>query len=83
MSKYDPLHRFLDDAPEPIVRMRFVEIERLLGEALPASARRYSAWWSNESPGGRHVQSRAWLDAGYRTRNVDLNAQSVEFVSVG
>ena len=68
----------LDERTEPVVRMTFSQVEAVLGQALPASARRHRAWWSNERVGS-HVQRNAWLDAGRSTRNVDLNAATVEF----
>jgi hypothetical protein len=59
--------------------MTFADIERVIGASLPASARRYRPWWANEQA-GTHIHARAWLDAGRRTTNVDLNAQTVDFV---
>jgi hypothetical protein len=79
-SKYEPLRRYLADRSEPAVAMTFTQIERILGRGLPASARRYRPWWANESA-GTHIHARAWLDAGRRSTNVDLNAGTVEFVS--
>lgn len=78
-SRYDPLRLYLIDRAEPVVRLTFAEIERILGVALPRSARQYRPWWANEEA-GTHVHARAWLDAGRRTANVDLNAETVEFV---
>ena len=59
--------------------MSFVEIERIIGGPLPASARRYRPWWANEQR-GTHIHARAWMGAGRRTANVDLNAGTVDFV---
>lgn len=78
-SRYDPLRRYLADQSEPTVRTTFAQIEQILGVALPNSARRYRPWWANEAA-GTHVHARAWLDAGRRTANVDLNAGTVEFI---
>lgn len=79
MAKYDPLNLFLASTDDVVVTLSFAEIERLLGDMLPASARKHAAWWANETD-GNHVEARAWLDAGFRTQNLDLNAQIVEFV---
>lgn len=79
MSKYDPLRDYLTETDEVLVRLSFVEIERILGDQLPPSARTRSAWWANEPSGGRHVQARSWGNAGYQTQNLDLDAGSVEF----
>lgn len=80
MGKYDALREHLEASTESVRRLSFADIERILGDALPPSARKYQAWWENEGPGGSHSHARAWLDAGYRTQNVDLNAQTVAFV---
>lgn len=80
MGRYDPLRAHLVEANakgQYRVEMTFNEIERLVG-GLPASARKYDAWWSNEQD-GQHVQARAWLDAGYTVTNVDLNAARTRF----
>ena len=77
-SRYQPLRDHLTGHAEPIVHMTFDQIERILGAALPASAQKYRPWWANEAA-GTHVHARAWLEAGRRTRNVDLNARTVEF----
>lgn len=77
MAKYDGLLKLLEDATDD-VELTFEQIEKKLGFALPASARRYSAWWSNS--GGTHVQAAAWMDAGYRTADVDVGAGRVRFV---
>lgn len=83
MGKYDPLRDHLDASTEPVVRLSFVEIERTIGDTLPASARTHPAWWANESPGGMHSHARSWLDSGYETRRLDLNSQTIEFVATG
>jgi hypothetical protein len=77
-SAYHPLHIHLLTRTEDVVHMTFGEIERILGKALPPSARRYRPWWANEME-GTHSHARSWLDAGRKTQNVDLNAGTVEF----
>lgn len=77
MSKYDPLLRHLSSS-SGTVELAFREIEEILGFALPASARRHAAWWSNS--GGTHVQSAAWQGAGYRTEDVNLSSETIQFV---
>jgi len=79
-SKYDPLYDHLTNSPETVIALSFSEIERILGFALPASARRYQAWWANERE-GTHSHARSWLDASYESQAVDLNAQSLRFVA--
>jgi hypothetical protein len=65
MAKYDLLHDHLRRQKTAIYEMTFRDIERVLALLLPKSAQR-SEWWANEtSPDTRHVQCRAWLEAGY------------------
>lgn len=65
MSKYDPLERYLTGKGGRKIELGFAEIERIIGGLLPVSAR-LPQWWANEQdPATRHVQSRAWRNAGY------------------
>ncbi len=49
-----------------------------MNEALPESARSKRAWWSNRSKGA--LQASAWMEAGYRVEDVDLDRQQVKFL---
>lgn len=64
---------------EPVVRLSSAEIERIIGARLPDSVRRHRPRWANERAGS-HVYAPAWMGAGRRTANVDLNARTVHFV---
>lgn len=76
-SKYFPLHAFLRRQAEEKVEMSFGQIERLLADSLPRSARSGKAFWSNRESGG--LQSTAWMEAGYHVASVDLKAERVVF----
>ena len=76
-GKYRPLHRLLAYLGESDQPMTFAEIEQALGSPLPAAARKHQAWWGNDKT---HTQAQAWLDAGWKTRGVNLNRESVVFV---
>lgn len=76
MSKYDPLASSLRHSTGRVV-LSFSDIEEILGVPLPSSARRHAAWWSNS--GGTHVQSHAWLSAGYRTAQIDIEQERLVF----
>lgn len=78
MSKYDPLFRHLSNS-RGTVDLQFSDIEEILGFRLPGSARNHPAWWSNS--GGTHVQSAAWLAAGYKTEDVNVEQETVRFVA--
>ncbi|MBD1837899.1 helix-turn-helix domain-containing protein [Coleofasciculus sp. FACHB-64] len=76
-SKYQPLLEFLRGSNQREVLLTFAEIEALMNNPLPDSARSKRAWWSNRSKGA--LQASAWMEAGYRVENVDLDGQRVTF----
>jgi hypothetical protein len=80
MSKYAPLTRHLNARHQTEVPMQFSELEGLLGFSLPPSSRKHRAWWSNNEDSS--VITKAWLAAGYRTRDVDLASERLVFVKL-
>jgi hypothetical protein len=78
MSKYAPLRKHLAGGKLTRWRATFAEVEAVLEFSLPRSAYTYPAWWSNDATG--HSHSLAWLDAGWKTQDVDLPNQQVTFV---
>ena len=80
MGKYEPLADHLRELGYGQVRMKFEEIEVVLGFALPPSSRKHRAWWSNNP--SNNVMTRAWIDAGYQTEAVDLEQRKLVFRSV-
>ena len=77
MSKYHPLFLDLKARKEDEWNPSFQQVEAILGFALPRSARKYPAWWSNNKQRSRH--SKAWLSAGWRTENLSLTAETITF----
>ena len=77
-GKYDPRFEHLCRGGDGPVEMSFDEIAWLVG-GLPASAERWQAWWANVAEGGRHVQARAWLNAGREVEEVDRVTRRVGF----
>lgn len=76
-SRYAPLTAYLRGVGQPRVAMTFEEIEALVGHPLPASARRHRAWWSNNPTNS--VITWAWLAAGYKSEQVDMEAGRLVF----
>jgi DNA-binding transcriptional regulator YiaG len=76
-SKYQPLLEFLRGSNQREVILTFAEIEALMNNPLPDSAKSKRAWWSNRSKGA--LQASAWMEAGYRVEDVDLDRQRVTF----
>jgi len=77
-NRYARLREFLANQPEEreIVTLKFREIEEIIGGKLPASAYKHRAWWANDSL--NHVQSREWLNAGWRA-SVTISNETVTF----
>lgn len=77
MGKYEPLKEFLEAQERDRVPMTFTEIEKVLGDKLPAS-KNSRAWWSNNP--ANNVMTREWLEAGFRAEAVDLESGKLVFV---
>ncbi len=78
MTKYEPLGEFLSKTNYKRVPMTFENIEKLIHDVLPPSARKHRAWWSNNP--SNSVITFAWLNAGYKTANVDMADEKVTFI---
>jgi len=77
MSKYTPLAEHLARQSREFIPMTFHEIEKIIDERLPKSARSYRAWWSNNP--SNSVMTAAWLKAGYKSQDVDLAGERLVF----
>jgi len=76
MSKYDRLGSYLREKDLEQIPMTFADIERVVGTRLPNS-QKHQAWWSNST--SNNVMTQVWLDAGYRTEQVDTAARKLVF----
>jgi len=74
--KYAPLTAYLRAQRGAQVRMAFAEIERVIGAKLPPSASS-RAWWSNNP--SNNVMTKAWLEAGFESEQVDLSGRKLAF----
>ncbi len=82
-GKYAPLYRHLLSMNGPRWRTTFREIEEtVLGFKLPASARLHRPWWANRNGGGGHSHALAWQAAGWKTKDVNLEAETLVFECV-
>jgi hypothetical protein len=75
--KYEPLKAYLRAQRGSLVRMSFAEIERVIGAKLPPSAASHRAWWSNNPL--NNVMTKAWIDAGFESQQVDLSGRKLVF----
>jgi hypothetical protein len=85
MSKYAPLHHFLENAAPNVSEMTlsFRQIEQILQDTLPYTAKHSGPWWANELRSGTHPQSSSWLNAGWEVYAVDRDHQCVRFQRAG
>jgi hypothetical protein len=80
MKKYDLLYNYLLQKKGQRLTLCFKEIEKIINAKLPKSAYIYPQWWSNSNTKD-HPHSRAWIDAGFKTRDVldNIGRQIVTF----
>ena len=80
MGTYDPLREYLSGQPDDSCTLTFRDIEEIIRDSLPSSARRannYKSWWANDKT---HVQAASWMRAGWRTAgSPDLAAERIRF----
>jgi hypothetical protein len=82
-SKYDKLAAHLRGQSGSAHVMSFDEIDRLIKDGIPKTARERREWWDNDrSTKSRHYQSkRGWLAAGWEVARdeLDLIGETVTF----
>ena len=78
MASYTLLEEHLQKKSESEISFCFADIEEIIGTALPPSARKHRAWWSN-SAASSNMAVHAWRNAGYRTKQVDMAGEKLIF----
>ncbi len=76
-GKYKRLYRHLCALKAQEWRTSFGEIESVIGFELPTSARLHRPWWANQSGGNGHSHALAWTVAGWKTAEVDMEAETL------
>ena len=79
-SRYAPLAIWLQAQEDDRVTYTFKEIESIIGEDLPSSARQNRSWWANDTS---HTQSIQWLEVGWRVSSVNMSTERVVFSRMG
>lgn len=79
-SRYAPLAVWLQSQTDDRVPSTFEEIEAIIEDKLPPSAREHRNWWANDNVS--HVQSIQWLEAGWRVSSVNMTSERVVFSRV-
>ena len=82
VGKYYSLTQYLIglNSTQTEVALSFDEIQSILAQGLPASAREHRPWWANQKDNSTRPQAKAWMDAGFEARDVDLVRGRVRFV---
>ena len=80
MPKYEPLTDYLHTHRGDACSLSFLDIERIIGCSLPASAREHRSWWGNDRT---HTQARAWMQAGFGAEPSSRRIEPVVFRRVG
>lgn len=75
-KKYRYLTEYLHDGGFDSVKLKFEEIESILGFDLPKSATQHRAFWANTDT---HSIAISWMSVGYETVEVNLNERYVVF----
>lgn len=82
-TRYSPFASYLANQVNPEiskVRIDFYQIEEIIKDQLPKSARSHRTWWSNDPVAQQH--SEQWLESGWRVSNVNVSEQKVTFVRI-
>jgi hypothetical protein len=81
LSKYDRLASYLRFRASftDTVKLPFARIDGVIGDNLPMSAYKTEVWWDNVPS---NVHAKAWLGAGWETREVNLKEGYVVFHTV-
>lgn len=74
-SKWKTLTEWLSNKSGREVKLMFSEASGILGFSLPAAARRYRAFWANQSDTTNRPQARAWQEAGFHVESVRLSEE--------
>jgi hypothetical protein len=75
-DKYVGLTRYLKQCGKDSISLSFSEIEGKIGDTLPPSADKHTAFWSNTRT---HSVAYGWLDADFRTEDVNLKNRVITF----
>lgn len=77
-SRYVPLAQWLQSQPieRERVPLTFKEIESIINNTLPSSARQHPSWWANDPSDNPQSQ---WVEAGWRVAIIKINEERVTF----
>jgi CBS domain-containing protein len=80
-SRYAPLAIWLQTQEADRITCTFKEIETIIHDELPPSARQHRNWWANDTVS--HTQSAQWLEVGWRVSSINMSTERVVFSRMG
>ena len=82
LDEYKKLYTHLCGLQVKEWKTTFGEIESIIGFRLPDFARKDSGWWANKKlVNGRGVNA-LWIEAGWKTAEIDMDAEKLVFVKL-
>ena len=78
-DSYIGITKYLEKQRANTIIFSFEEVKGINGDHLPPSAYKHQAWWANTES---HSHAFSWLNAGYKTEEVDLINQKVTFKKI-
>lgn len=71
---YIGITKYLEKQNVDVLTLSFEDIKKINNKYLPSSAYKHPAWWANTDS---HSQAFGWMNAGYKTVEVNLEKQCV------
>ena len=82
LDEYKKLYTHLCGLQVKEWKTTFDEIESIIGFRLPDFARKYKYWWLNKKLVNGRMVTALWVEAGWKTAEVDMDAESLVFVKL-
>ena len=81
-EEYNKLHTHLCGLQVKEWKTTFAEIESIIGFRLPEWARRDRGWWANKRPVNGILITPLWIEAEWKTAEVDVDSETLVFVKL-
>ena len=82
LQEYKKLYTHLCGLQAKEWKTTFGEIESIIGCRLPDFARKDRGWWSNKRLVKGLLITSLWIEAGWKTAEVDMETESLVFVKL-
>ena len=82
LQEYKKLYTHLCGLQVKEWKTTFGEIESIIGFRLPDFARKDRGWWANKELVNGILITSLWIEAGWKTAEVDMDAETLIFVKL-